>query len=274
MELYFSGINSIDAMSLAEVRKDESPTAIDGIQAVIFDLDGTLVDSIPEITQACNAALWDLEKGLPFTEKHFALMAGNGNEILAARLLTAADLRAAGHITPVSTALRTACPTNIDEKRLTNFVASKLQHEDTSFQAGHSPVAAFPGIHGLLQTLNKKAIPIAVLSNKRNEAVARTCTALFTDISFVTVEGARPGSPPPKPTPEALLKIIQKFSLSPSSVAMVGDTDVDMKTGRAAGVRRVAVTYGFRDAEELSASGAEIICNSAQDLRIALKCDD
>lgn len=199
-------------------------------------------------------------------------MTGEGNEILVAHILTAADALAAGSMAPVSTALQSANIASIDAKRMADFVAAKTKYEDDHFETGKSPVAAFPGCFKLLKNLNDRGNPIAVLSNKRKEAVVRTCPSVFKGISLVAVEGAAEGAPAPKSSTQARLDIIQSFDLPASSVAMIGDTMIDMQAGRAAGAICVGITYGFRRGDELTENGADRLCNSARDLGMALNC--
>jgi phosphoglycolate phosphatase len=236
------------------------------VKALVFDLDGTLCDSLAEIKAACDHTLWALEKRPPFPLENYALFAGNGNRLLLARVLMAADLRARGEMAPVSTALQMANP-NDDAERVARAVVLKMQFEDEQSVEGKSQVEAFPGALEMLQAAAAKGLKIAVLSNKTQVGVSRTVGAAFGGIAFEDVIGAVDGAPPPKPEPATLLGLVANMGLTPRDCVMIGDTDVDMKTAVNAGAHGIGVTWGFRDAAELKESGAEFVVKSFAELQ-------
>lgn len=231
------------------------------VKGIVFDLDGTLCNSLEEIKEACDHALWTLEKRPPFSLENYALFAGNGDRMLAARLLMAGDIRARGEMAPVSSALQMADPDK-DAERVAKAVALKTAYEEDLGATGKSKVEAFSGAAALLSAASSAGLKVAVLSNKRQAPVSRIVNAVFSGINFVDVVGAIDGAPPPKPDPAALLAIVRKMGLEPSQCAMIGDTDVDMKTATAAGVCGVGVTWGFRDESELKSSGAQHVVSN------------
>lgn len=236
------------------------------VKGVIFDLDGTLCNSLAEIKEASDHALWALEKRPPFPIENYALFAGNGNRMLLARVLMAADIRARGEMAPVSTALQTADPDK-DSERVAKAVALKIAFEDDLSASGKSKVQAFSGAAGFLSSASSAGLKVAVLSNKTQAAVSRTVKALFDGVDFVDVIGATDGAPPPKPDPATLLSLVHKMGFEPGECAMIGDTDVDMKTASAAGVCGVGVTWGFRDQSELKSSGAQHVVSNFEMLQ-------
>ena len=106
---------------------------------------------------------------------------------------------------------------------------------------------------------------MAILSNKPDDLTRLTVESLLPHELFSIVRGARPGVPR-KPDPTAALAISRELGLKPSEFLYLGDTDTDMKTAGAAGMRPVGATWGFRTAEELTASGAEILLENPLDL--------
>lgn len=237
------------------------PSLAENVKGLIFDLDGTLCNSLSEIKAACDHALWELEKRPPFPTENYALFAGNGNRMLLARVLMAADIRARGEMAPVSTSLQLADPEK-DAGRVAKAVALKLNYEEEQSVNGTSNVTAFPGAVSLLQAAASSGLKLAVLSNKTQTGVIRTVKALFDGIDFVDVIGAAEGMPLPKPEPETLLALVRKMGLTPSECAMIGDTDVDMQTAKGAGTHSVGVTWGFRPASELKANHADHVVDS------------
>lgn len=258
---YADRAKMLGLMKRAMAPKETKSPLNETVKGIVFDLDGTLCDSLEEIKEACDHALWTLEKRPPFPVENYALFAGNGDRMLLARVLMAADIRARGEMAPVSSALQTADPDK-DAERVSKAVALKTAYEENLGAAGKSKVEAFAGASALLSAARSAGVKVAVLSNKRQAPVSRTVRAAFGDIDFVDVVGATEGAPPPKPDPAALLAIVQKMRLEPSQCAMVGDTDVDMKTATAAGVCGVGVTWGFRDESELKSSGAQHVASS------------
>lgn len=248
-------------MKKAMAPKEEKLPLNETVKGIVFDLDGTLCNSLEEIKEACDHALWTLEKRPPFPVENYALFAGNGDGMLLARVLMAADIRARGDMAPVSTALQMADPAK-DAERVAKAVALKTAYEDDLGTSGKSKVEEFSGATALLKAASNAGLKIAVLSNKRQPAVSRTVEAVFSGIKFLDAIGATDGAPPPKPDPAALLAIVQKMNLQPRECAMIGDTDVDMKTATAAGVCGVGVTWGFRDQSELKSSGAQHVVSN------------
>jgi phosphoglycolate phosphatase len=195
---------------------------------VIFDLDGTLADSLADIASAMNRTL--RAHGFPVHPvSAYRTFVGEGVRKLVERALPpgTGDLREA-------------------------FVAA--------YQADYAEnllneTRLFPGIPEVLDRLQSAGIPVAVLSNKPEEPTRRLVETLCSRWEFRAVFGERPGVPR-KPDPAAALVLADALGAPPGSVAFVGDTSVDMLTARAASMRPVGVLWGFRPNEVL-ASGAE-----------------
>lgn len=207
--------------------------------AAIFDLDGTLVDSLRDIGRATNRALADL--GLP---EHpldaYARFVGSGARVLCERALPADA-----------------------QGRVDEALARFLVH----YEAGllHE-TCAYPGIDRLLADLAAADVTLAVLSNKPHDLTVRVVDQLFADVPFRRVLGHRPERFPKKPDPASTLDLCAELALDREATVFVGDTGVDMQTARAAGLRPVGVAWGFRDRDELSREGAEVILAAPAEL--------
>lgn len=198
-------------------------------QAVIFDLDGTLVDSLGDISTAMNGALGDL--GLPghppAAYRHFI---GDGIEPLAQRALP---------------------PERRDAASVGACVAKWRQRYVACLVEQTRP---YPGISALLEALVARGLRLAVLSNKADDLTVRIVAALFPATPFAEVRGARDGVPK-KPDPSAALAIAETLGVEPACCLYVGDTAIDLETARAASMVPVGVLWGFRP-EQLRESGA------------------
>lgn len=200
---------------------------------VIFDLDGTLLNTIGDLAVACNAML--ALRGLPqHSYDDYCHFVGNGILRLVERALPEP--------------LRT--PENIDRARA-DFVKYYLDHIDCR-------TTPYDGIPELLAELDRRAIRMAVASNKFQAGTEKLVARFFPGVSFAVVFGQRPGVPL-KPDPAVVGEILARTSVPRDEVLYVGDSGVDMLTARAAGVRSAGVTWGFRERQELVEAGASNI---------------
>ncbi len=202
-------------------------------RAVIFDLDGTLLDTLADLADSGNAALAAL--GLPpHPDDAYRYFVGLGIEELVRRMLP-------------------------EDKR-----DPVILKEATALTAGEykrrwkDKTRPYDGILELLAALRLRGLPVCVLSNKPQVYTDLTVEAFFPGGPFTHVRGARP-EVPNKPHPAGALALAQDLGLSPGSIVFVGDTATDMKTARGAGMLPVGVLWGFRDEAELQQSGARRI---------------
>ena len=210
-------------------------------KAVIFDLDGTLADTIASITYCGNLALSRF--GLPsFGEEDYKHFVGDGAAMLIRRALLAAGDERLEHFDEVY------------ETYLEIFA------KDCMYQ-----VKPYEGICALLEELKRLSVRIAVLSNKPDADSRRVVDELFGKGYFDFVQGQREDIPR-KPDPAGVYRIMEAFVLPAGDFLYVGDSGVDMKTGRAAGIFTVGVLWGFRDRKELVENCADAVISKPLEL--------
>lgn len=220
------------------VKSSESKT-ID-FHAILFDLDGTLLDTLADIANSTNAALMRL--GLPtHPVDAYRYFVGDGSECLIRRVLPK------GHD---------------DDKTIQICHKAVLDEYARRWSENTRP---YPGILELLSELEKHGTPKAVLSNKQDDFTQRTVSTLLPGCSFCIVRGALP-TVPVKPDPTAAIQIAKEMSIPPARFLYLGDTNTDMQTAHAAGMYGAGVLWGFRTAEELTANGAKILLKTPQDV--------
>jgi phosphoglycolate phosphatase len=209
-------------------------------QLVIFDLDGTLIDSIGDLAAAMNSVLRG--NGYPtHPVSSYQVFVGDGIEKLVRRALA---------------------PGVIDESKIEGFVDQMRQEYSTMWLDTTRP---FPMIPELLTALHSSGIRTAVLSNKPDGPTRFLVDELFPDHPFAIVRGERSGVPR-KPDPTSTLEIISELEAAPQHTVFVGDTPIDVTTGVRAGTRTVGVTWGFREANELRDAGADHVIDKPLDL--------
>ncbi|MFO1523991.1 MAG: HAD family hydrolase [Kiritimatiellia bacterium] len=207
---------------------------------VIFDLDGTLIDSLGDLADSMNVVLKAL--GYPeHPEDAYRTKVGDGVGNLILRSLPP------GAATP---RLVEDC-----KVRLRTEYATRLTRR----------TRPYPGVRDMLLGVRERDARVAVFSNKPDPATREICAVLFNGHPFAFVLGATPALPL-KPSPAGVLHILKATTTEPAEALYVGDTNTDMKTGKAAGLRTVGVTWGFRGEEELVSSGADAIIHHPMDL--------
>lgn len=202
-------------------------------ELVIFDLDGTLLDTIGDLAVACNAVL--ALRGLPqHTYDEYCRFVGNGIMRLVERALPE-ELRIPDTVAAVRA----------------DFVKYYTEHIDTRTKP-------YAGIPELVAGLVRRGVRMAVASNKFQAGTEKLVRLFFPDVAFAAVLGQRVGVPL-KPDPAVVEEILALTGVAKGRVLYVGDSGVDMQTAAAAGVRSVGVTWGFRERRELEQTGAEHI---------------
>ena len=207
---------------------------------VIFDLDGTLLDTITDLANAANHAL--IQLGFP-THKTEAIrtFVGNGINKLLERALPAEEQSGS----------------NVMQMRAYFVPYYDAHNADLS--------RPYPGIEALLRDLQEKGVEIAVASNKYQEATVKLVKHYFPNIEFAEVLGQRENIPV-KPDPAIVFDILKKVGIKKEDVIYVGDSGVDMQTARNAGVDSIGVSWGFRPRTELETFHPMAIIDKAEEL--------
>ena len=201
--------------------------------AVLFDLDGTLLDTIDDLAESMNSALHRF--GLPQHEvEAYKYFVGDGVDILVRRALPEAHRH---------------------ETMIERSAAAMREEYEKRWAAKTRP---YDGIPELLDALTECGVTMAVFSNKPHEFTVKTIATLLPRWRFDRVIGARP-SVPKKPAPDGALEIAGQLGIPPQAFLYVGDTNTDMKTAIAAGMYPVGVLWGFRTADELTGAGARTL---------------
>ena len=207
---------------------------------VIFDLDGTLINSIEDLGQAANYAL--SKNGFPtHSLASYPFFVGNG----------------------VRNLIRKALP---EENRNDGTIDSLLK-DFKEYYDDHNVDSTKPydGIMELLKQLQEQGVKLAVASNKYQKATEKIVSQLFPDIKFVSVQGQQDGVNV-KPDPSIVFNILGVALVPKAEVLYVGDSGVDMETARRACVDSVGVTWGFRSEKELNEYHADRIVHRASDI--------
>lgn len=207
----------------------------------IFDLDGTLTDTIESLAYSVGMTL--KEMGLSeITKEQCQSFVGNG-----ARYLVDRSIRAAGD-------------ENGERLEEAMEIYGRIFDENCTYH-----VTPYEGIREALSRLRKEGIRLAVLSNKPHRQTEKVARAIFGDCVFDVVQGQQEGIER-KPAPDGIYAVLEKLSVSREECLYVGDSEVDIATGKNAGVKTVGVTWGFRTEEELKGAGASLLIRTPEEL--------
>lgn len=210
------------------------------IKLVIFDLDGTLLNSLMDLADSCNYLL--KKYGFP---KHpldsYRYFVGDGIRKLVERVLP-------------------------EEKRQKDYMESFFQ-EMVAYYDLHKAdkTVPYPGIVETLEALQQQGVLLGVASNKVNKAMMPLMEHYFPTIRFACVLGQREGIPV-KPHPQIVFDILEATQVAPEEALYVGDTGVDMDTAHGANLKAVGVLWGYRDRQELTEHHAEFIIEKPEEL--------
>lgn len=209
----------------------EGASTTTDVKGVVFDMDGTLLNTLPDLTALTNAVLSDL--GYPtHTEEAIRGFVGDGVRALMMRAMpdSASD----------------------DEKE-----AALAEWKSRYQEFGRRKTVPYPNIIEMLEGLKSKGVKLGVLSNKFDAAV-KDLAGFYFPATFDVAKGESPTCPR-KPDPTGLLASIQEIGLNPSQVAYIGDSAGDMKTAKAAGAMAIGVSWGYQTVDRLVSAGADMV---------------
>lgn len=206
-------------------------------QAVLFDLDGTLTNTLEDIAFAMNRAL--RLHGLPeHPVDAYRYFVGDGVKMLVHRAIG-------------------------DRQDLAETVFRAYQ--DYYKEHNLDRTRPYDGVPEMLHALQEKGVKLCVFSNKPHADTCRVVKHFFPEVNFAVVRGQQEGVPV-KPDPAGALAVATECGLTPDAFLYLGDTDVDMICAQRAGMHPVGVTWGFREAEELRQAGAERLIDHPMDM--------
>ena len=210
-------------------------------KAAIFDLDGTLIDSLADLADSANEMLAGF--GFPRHDlDKYRYFVGNGSRKLIERCLPAEKAADSAFVDEALAKYKRCYDKNLTHKTV-----------------------CYEGIMDMLTALQAKHIPLGICTNKHQSAADIIVDKLFPKDMFVSVIGDCKDMPR-KPDPKKVLLIAAKMGVKPAEVAYFGDTSVDMDTANNAGMLPIGVTWGFRPQEELVAHGAKILLDTPMEL--------
>ena len=192
---------------------------------VLFDLDGTLLDTLDDLSEAVNYAL--TKRNLPnHTREEFMKMVGHG----------------------VRNLVKQALPAEMqDDDVLVDAALADFKGYYTAHIDIHTH--PFPGMQELVNTLHRNGVFLAIASNKFQEGTEYLVRKFFPGVPFVSILGNRPGFPL-KPDPEIVGEVLRKAGIGPEEAILVGDSPTDMKTAANGGIDAIAVSWGYRPMRE------------------------
>jgi phosphoglycolate phosphatase len=210
-------------------------------KACIFDLDGTLTDTLESLVYSVNATLTEMGLAEISGEQVRAFVGNGAKKLLEKSLMAAGDLQA-------------------------SRIEEAMEVYARIFKTGCTyKVAPYEGIVEMLQVLHGKGVKLAVLSNKPDAQTKSVVATFFEEGLFTYVQGQREDIPR-KPDPAAVYLILDKLQVAKEESLYIGDSEVDMITGNAAGVATIGVTWGFRDREVLVQEQAQYLVDKAEEI--------
>ena len=207
----------------------------------IFDLDGTLLNTIKDLGEAVNFAL-DRNGFHTHSVASYPYFVGNGVRRLIERSLP-------------------------EDARKKAAVVDAMLKDFKQYYNEHNTDRTVPydGIPELLQQLNESGVKLAVASNKYQQATLKIINHFFPDIPWIAIQGQQEGVPV-KPDPSIIFMILSEAKIAKQDTIYIGDSGIDMETARRACIDSVGVTWGFRPVKELKEYHANVIINKPQDI--------
>lgn len=213
------------------------------IKAIFFDMDGTILDTLSDISNSVNYALSKF--GYPLqAEKDIRLMLGSGAKNL----------------------IKQAAPAHLSDEQIIQVLSTYQSFYDHNCNVNTKP---YLNIIDLLKTLKKQGYLLAVVSNKYQHLVEKLNEETFESLFDLAI-GEREGVPI-KPAPDMLIYGFEKLKITKEEVIYIGDSEVDVKTAKNTGVASIAVTWGFRDRSVLKTACPDYIANTTDEIIAIIK---
>ena len=209
-------------------------------RAVLFDLDGTLLDTLDDMANSMNAVLKRNEFPPHPVERYKQFVGGGIGELI-----------------------RRALPEGLNDEDRVRALSEQMRQEYSRHWKDATGI--YPGVDRMLDGLSSRGIRFSILSNKPDEFTKEMCKYFLDPWTFEIVMGASAAFPK-KPDPAASLHIAREMGLEPDLFVHLGDSETDMKTAVSAGMYPAGALWGFRDEDELRASGAKVLLKSPVDL--------
>lgn len=210
-------------------------------KACIFDLDGTLTDTLDSMTFSVNETMKEI--GRPgITQEQCRQFVGNGAKVL------------------IEEALRSGGDKDLNRFDEAFAAYGRIFDKNCTYR-----VKPYDGVPELLKELKSRGVKLGVLSNKPDRQAVHVVEEIFGETIFDAVHGQRDGVPR-KPDPSAALSMAGEFGTDVTETLYIGDSEVDAATGRAASMDTVLVSWGFRSRQVLEQAGAEWIVDSAEEI--------
>lgn len=213
---------------------------------VMFDLDGTLVDSVPDLAAAVDQMLSQLDR--PAAGVHQVRQwVGNGAQVLVRRALAG----------------------QLDHQEVSDQEAAEaLPLFMAAYSQGHSQTCVYPGVHPVLRWLQSAQIPLALITNKPEQFIAPLLKEADLEDLFHWVVGGDT-LPQQKPDPAALLHVMAQAQVSPRQALFIGDSRNDILAARAANVRCVAMRYGYNHGRPIEEENPDLVLDDLRALLLA-----
>lgn len=221
-------------------------------QAILLDLDGTLVDSVPDLAMAIDAMLTDLQLA-PVGESRVRDWVGNG----ALKLVQRALAYALGQASSLQRDPQTV-DTRLLDRAHSQFLVHYQQHNGRASRL-------YPGVHEALQYWHRQGIKLAVVTNKPLQFVPALLER-FELHGFFSVQVGGDSLAVKKPAPDPLWLACEQLRISPDQCLMIGDSRHDVEAAKAAGLAVVAVSYGYNHGEPIALSSPDLIVDSLFEL--------
>ncbi|MEJ8743659.1 HAD-IA family hydrolase [Mediterraneibacter sp. HCN-7094] len=210
-------------------------------KACIFDLDGTLTNTLDSLVYSTNETLKEMK--LPqISEEQCRLFVGNGARVL------------------IEKALGSSGSENLDRIEEAMQIYGRIFDANCTYH-----VVPYEGITEMLESMKNRGLKLAVLSNKPHKQAVHVVETIFGKETFQWIQG-QIDTVPRKPDPTAVLQIAEKLGATPEETLYIGDSEVDVATGKNAQMHTIGVTWGFRGKEVLEDAGAELIVDSPEEI--------